>query len=140
MRVIQGIINHDVISRPKIVLDQLREGLAALGFRAKMTEYPDFFEKLFVPSSDTMLSATQLADALQFPAEMSEDDKTVANYLLKQYLHKDDIHILENFVLFVNGSTCLPNFGLSKIKVKFDNVSSIFASTCLLSLTLPNDF
>ena len=136
MRVIQGIIIHDVISRPKIVLNQLREGLAVLGFRAKMTENPDMFEKLFVPSSDTMLSATQLVDALQFPTEMSEDDKTVANYL-KQYVHMADIHMLENFVLFVTG---LPNFGLSKIKVKFDNVSSIFASTCLLSLTLPNDF
>lgn len=139
MRVIQGIIIHDVISRPKIVLDQLREGLAVLGFRAKMTEYPDMFEKLFVPSSDTMLSATQLVDALQFPTEMSEEDKTIANYL-KQYLHKADIHMLKSFVLFVTGSTCLPNFGLSKIKVKFDNVSSIFASTCLLSLTLPNHF
>ena len=48
--------------------------------------------------------------------------------------------MLENFVLFVTGSTCLPNFGLSKIKVKCDNVTSFFASTCLLSLTLPNDF
>lgn len=87
------------------------------------------FEKLFVPSSDTMLSATQLVDVLQFPTEMNEDDKTVANYL-KQYLHKSDIHnMLENFVIFATGSTCLPNFGLSKIKVKFDNVSSIFALT-----------
>ena len=62
MRVIQGIIIHDVISQPKIVLGQLREGLAVLGFRAKMTEYPATFEKLFVPRSDTMLSATQLVD------------------------------------------------------------------------------
>ena len=83
-----------------------------------------------------MLSATQLVDALQFPTEMSEDDKTVANYL-KQYKHKADMHMLENFVLFVTGCTCLPNFGLSKIKVKFDNVSSVFASALL---TLPNDF
>lgn len=84
MRVIQGIIIHDVISRPKIVLDQLGEGLAVLGFRAKMAEYPDMFEKLFVPSSDSRLSAAQLVDVLQFPSEMSEDDRTVANYL-KQY-------------------------------------------------------
>ena len=47
MRVIQGIIIHDVISQPKIFLDQLQDGLAVLGFRAKMTEYPDMFEKLF---------------------------------------------------------------------------------------------
>ena len=43
MRVIQGIIIHDVISWPKIVLDQLGEGLAVLGFHAKMAEYPEMF-------------------------------------------------------------------------------------------------
>lgn len=69
----------------------------------------------------------------------SKLSETVANYL-KQYLHKADIHMLENFVLFVTGSTGFPTVGLSKIKVKFDNVSSIFASTCPLSLTVPNDF
>ena len=139
MRVIQGIIIHDVISRPKIVLNQLGEGLAVLGFRAKMAEYPEMFEKLFVPSSDSRLSAAQLIDALQFPSEMSDDDRNVANYL-KQYLHKADIQMLENFVFFVTGSSGLPNFGLSRISVKFDNVPSIFASTCLLSVTLPNHF
>lgn len=97
------------------------------------------FEKLFVPSSDSRLSAAQLVDVLQFPSEMSEDDRTVANYL-KQYLRKADIQMLENFVFFVTGSSGLPNFGLSRINVKFDNVPSIFASTCLLSLTLPNHF
>ena len=95
MRVIQGIIIHDVISRPKIVLDRLGEGLSVLGFRAKMAEYPGMFEKLFVPSIDSRLSAAQLVDVLQFPSEMSEDDRTVANYL-KQYLHKADIEMLEN--------------------------------------------
>ena len=138
MRVIQGIIIHDVISRPKIVLNQLGEGLAVLGFRAKMTEYPEMFEKLFVPSSDSRLSASQLIDALQFPSEM-DDDRNVANYL-KQYLHKADIQMLENSVFFVTDSSGLPNFGLSRISVEFDNVPSIFASTCLLSVTLPNHF
>ena len=99
MRVIQGIIIQDVISRPKIVLDQLGEGLTVLGFRAQMAEYPEIFEKLFVPSSDTCsrLSAAQLINALQFPSEMSDDDRTVANYL-KQYLNKADIQMVENFV------------------------------------------
>ena len=139
MRVIQGMIIHDVISRPKIVLDQLGEGLAVLGFRAKMRDYPEMFEELFVPSNESRLSATQLVDVLQFPTEMSEDDRTVENYL-KQFLHKAEIEMLENFVFFVTGSTSLPTFGLGKIKVKFDNTPSIFASTCLLSLTLPNHF
>ena len=56
MVVIQGIIIHDVISRPKIVLDQVREGLSVLGFCDKMKEYPEFFE-LFVSCSESKLSA-----------------------------------------------------------------------------------
>ena len=48
--------------------------------------------------------------------------------------------MMENFVFFATGSTSLPTFGLAKIKIKFDNTPSIFASTCLLSLTLPNHF
>ena len=99
MRVIQGMIIHDVISRPKIVLDQLGEGLAVLGFRAKMRDYPEMFEELFVPSNESRLSATQLVDVLQFPTEMSEDDRTVENYL-KQFLHKAEVEMLENFVFF----------------------------------------
>ena len=50
-----------------------------------MAEYPEIFEKLFVPSSDSRLSAAQLIDVLQFPSEMGDDDRTVENYL-KQYL------------------------------------------------------
>ena len=139
MMVIQGIIIHDVISRPKIVLDQLREGLSVLGFCDKMKEYPEMFEELFVPCSESHLSATQLIDMLQFPSDMSEDDKTVEMYL-KQFLLNADIKTIENFIFFVTGSTSLRSFGISKIKVKFDDTSSIFASTCLLSLTLPNHF
>ena len=51
MRVIQGLIVHDVIGRPKIILDQLAEGLNTLGFRTAMKEYPELLEALFVPSS-----------------------------------------------------------------------------------------
>ena len=65
-----------MISRPKIVLDQLCDGLNVLGFGSKMAEYPDLFEKLFVPNSENRLSATQVADLLQFPAEMSEGDSS----------------------------------------------------------------
>ena len=76
---------------------------------------------------------------LEFPAEICENDKIVANYLT-QFLHNAEVEMLENFVFFGTGSTSVPTFGLAKIKIKFDNTPSIFASTCLLSLTLPNHF
>jgi len=47
--VLQGIIVHDVLGQPKIVLDQVREGLAVLTFGRKMNKYPELFPKLFVP-------------------------------------------------------------------------------------------
>ena len=139
MRVIQGIIIHDVIGRPKIVLDQLREGLASLGFSAKMKDHPDIFMELFVSSSENKLSATKLISVLQFPTDMSDDEKNVQRYL-NHFLQNAEIEMLENFVHFVTGSNRLPKFGLGRIKVKFENVPSVFASTCLLTLTLPSCF
>ena len=139
MRVIQGLIIHDVIGQPKIVLDQLREGLAVLGFHAKMKDHPGMFEKLFVPSNESKLSATQLNSVLQFPTIMSDGDTVVKNYL-NHFVQNAQIETLENFVQFITGSTSLPNLGMCTVKVKFENVSSISASTCLLTLTLPNHF
>lgn len=75
---------------------------------------------------------------MQFPAEMSEGDTTVANYLT-QFVQRADIQVLEKILFFVTGSTSMP-YGLSKINVKFDHVPSIFASACLFSLTLPRHF
>lgn len=36
------------------------------------------------------------------------------------------------------GCPFLPNFGFGKIHIKFEDVTSIFASTCLQSITFPN--
>ncbi|PFX25073.1 ATP-dependent DNA helicase PIF1 [Stylophora pistillata] len=54
MRVIQGFIIHDVIGHPKIILDQLAEGLNSLGFRTAMKEYPALLEALFVQSIEKL--------------------------------------------------------------------------------------
>lgn len=62
MSVIQSIIIHDVIGRPKMVLDQLRDGLGTLGFGEQMKKFPELFQKLFVPT-DTELTG---ADVLNF--------------------------------------------------------------------------
>ena len=48
MRVIRNLIVHDAIARPKMVLDQLREGLKTLGFGRRMELYPDLIKDLFV--------------------------------------------------------------------------------------------
>lgn len=138
MRIIQVILIHDVISRPKIVLDQITEGLSVLGFHDKMKEFPEMFEQLFIPI-EHKLSPCSVLDVLEFPGDMSEGEATIESYL-KQFLSTAKPQMLEKFLLFATGSTCLPNFGFGKIQVKFDITPSIFASTCLLSVTFPNYF
>ena len=52
MKLVQGLIVHDAISKCKIVLDQLREGLQTLGFGARLSVLPDLFKELFLAGDD----------------------------------------------------------------------------------------
>ena len=137
MRVIQSIIIHDVIGRPKIVLDQLRDGLATFGFGTKM-KFPDLFQQLFVPG-EAELKGAHVITLLNFPPSLSEDETTTKGYLL-EFLKKAEAKMLQEFLVFTTGAPCLPNFGYGKIDVKFGSDPLIFASTCLQSLTLPKNF
>lgn len=138
MMVIQSIIIHDVIGRPKIVLDQLRDGLAILGFGEKMKNNPDLFQKLFV-LAETELSPADVIDVLEFPASVHDDyeEATTKGYLIA-FLQAADTKVLQKFLIHTTGAPCLPNFGLGKITVKFESDDpSVFASACLNSLSLP---
>lgn len=73
MRVTQAVMIHDIIGKPKIVLDQLREGLAALGFGAAMLKHPDIFEDLFV-CDHNILDGGLIINSLQFPTIMTSDE------------------------------------------------------------------
>lgn len=138
MRVIQGIIIHDVIGRPKIILDQLAEGLSTLGFRSAMKDYPELLEPLFVPSCEK-LNADSVIDVLQFPTKMNDNECTIASYI-RTFIENADIDTLEKFLFFATGAKVLPNLGLGRIQVKFSSEPSIFPSTCLFHITFPNQF
>ena len=138
MRVIQNVIFHDVIGRPKIILDQLREGLGTLGFGAKMKQCPDLFQELFV-YKDNKLTDGDVIGTLKFPTAMSMDESTTKGYLIESVKNAPQETLIK-FLLFTTGSPRLPNFGLGRIKNKFESESSIFALTCLQSLTLPPTF
>ena len=124
MRVIQNVIIHDVIGRPKIVLDQLREGLGTLGFGAKMKQCPDLFQELFV-YKDNKLSDGDVIGILKFPTAMSMDKSTTKGYLI-EFVKNAPQETLIKFLLFTTGSPRLPNFGLGRIEIKFESESSIF--------------
>lgn len=138
MKIIHSIIIHDAIGRPKIVLDQLREGLCTLGFATMMSEFPELFEPLFV-HTDQDLTGGDVINILAFPLSMDETESTSQEYLIR-LLHQADKETIANFLIFKTGAPCLPDFGLGKIEVKFDDVQSMFASTCFQSLTLPRSF
>ena len=138
MRVTQAVMIHDIIGKPKIVLDQLREGLAALGFGAAMLKHPDIFEDLFV-CDHNILDGGLIINSLQFPTIMTSDE-TSTHYYLIEYLLAGSQETLKRFLIFATGLPVLPGFGLGKIEVKFYDDTAIFASTCQQSLTLPKKF
>ena len=71
MRVIRNLIVHDAIAKPKMVLDQLREGLKTLGFGRRMELYPDIFKELFV-AGDKEVTADDIKSQLQFPSDLNQ--------------------------------------------------------------------
>ena len=121
MSVIQAIIIHDVIGRPKIVLDQLRDGLATFGFGEQMKKNPDLFQALFV-HGETEVSPADVIDVLEFPVSLNDsDEETATKGYLIQFLQKAEAEMLHDFLIYTTGAPCLLNFGLGKITFKFEN-------------------
>ena len=118
--------------------ERLSEGLGILGFGEQMKRYPCFFDELFVHGGDS-LSGVDVIKLLEFPASMSADE-TSTQTNLEDFLMIVDKEDVENFLIFVTGAPRLPNFGMGKSKVKFDNTTAIFSSTCLESVTFPRSF
>ena len=137
MAIIQSIIIHDGISKPKILLDQFREGLIVLDFKGQMTRHPDVFKPLFVP--DDSIHGEDVVRCLSFPALMEEGEANTSDYL-KEFLQNASFETLSHFLTFTTGVPFLPNHGLGEIKVKLESVDSIFASACVNTITLPTGF
>ena len=121
---IRNLIVHDAIAKPKMVLDQLREGLKTLGFGKGMELYPDIFRELFA-AGDKEVTADDIKGQLQFPSDLSPKEEIIKEYM-QQFLQDASIDELKAFLAFATGSPCLPQFGLGIIKVEFDNTESIF--------------
>lgn len=138
MRVIQSLIVHDAISKPKILLDQLREGLQTLGFGVRMHLYPDLFKELFVAGEEE-LHGRDVKKLLVFPLELSDAESNIMEYM-GEYLLAATPKELKAFLIFATGAPCHPHFGLGKINIKFDDVESILSSTCTQNVNLPRNF
>ena len=138
MRVIQSLIVHDTIGKPKILLDQLREGLQTLGFGSRLRLYPELFKELFV-AGEKELQGSYVREILVFPPEMSDDERNIMDHM-SEFIVTATPTVLKAFLTFSTGAPCLPEFGLGRIRIVFDDIGSIFSSTCLKKVTLPRNF
>lgn len=96
------------------------------------------FEELFV-CDHYILDSELIINSLQFPTVMTSDETTTHYYFI-EFLLAGSQETLKRFLVFATGLPVLPGFGLGKIKVKFDDGTAIFASTCVQRLTLPRKF
>ena len=133
---------HDILVKRKSVLDQFRKGLSTLGFLADMEHNPSLFEEFFVHQG--VLSNDFVISCLHF--QESRDLETSGDrvyQMLQTFLRNLCLDALKNFLKFVTGTymkfpclTCHIVFQYLAIY----SVDSIFASTSLLELKLPNHF
>lgn len=123
MRVIRSLIVHDTVDKPKILLDQLREGLQTLGFGSRMQLYPEIFKELFV-EGEKQLQGSDVKDILMFPSEASDEQKTILEYM-SEFIVAATPMVLKTFLIFSTGAPCLPDYGLRRIRIEFDDCAVI---------------
>lgn len=79
--IIENIMLHTVLSKRKVVLDQLRKGLETLDLLKEATKRPLLFESLFIATPDSITSERVKA-CLSFPNNLSEGQLHTKNHLL----------------------------------------------------------
>jgi len=134
----QSLMLHNILVRKKSILDQFRGGLSILGLLDEIESCPQLFEDCFVHKDE--VSNESVAGCLHFTANEDEGAGRVFQ-MLQTFIRNSSPDDLDNFLRFVTGSrssgTCiLPR----RITVSCAASNSIFASTCLLDLKLPNHF
>ena len=134
----QSLMLHNILVRKKSILDQFRGGLSILGILEEIERCPHVFEGCFVHKGE--VSNESVANCLHFTATEDEGAERVVQ-MLQTFIRNSSPDDLNDFLRFVTGSrssgTCiLPR----RITVSCAAANSIFASTCLLDLKLPNHF
>ena len=76
----ETIIRHDVLQKRKVYLDAIASGLEEFKVLSAMKCFPDLFMEMFV-ASDKVVTASDVLGVLKFPAEMSPQEKNVADHI-----------------------------------------------------------
>ena len=136
--VLQSLMFDNILVKKKAILDQFRKGLSILGLLDEIQRKPEMFEENFVYQG--IVSNDSVASSLDFPS--SEDKNAQRVYrLLQTFIKNCNADGLDDFLRFVTGTRCSAKSILPRrITVSCESANSIFASTCLLELKLPNHF
>ena len=138
--VLQSLMLHDILVKRKSILDQLRKGLSTLGVLAEIEYNPSLFEQFFVNqgglSTDFVLNCLHFQDSCQ--RNVIDDG---VYQMLQTFVKSLSVVEVKNFLKFVTGTSEVSMSTLPHhISVSCYSGDSIFASTCLLELKLPNHF
>ena len=127
---------HIILVKKKAILDQFRKELSIPDLLDEIQRKPEMFEECFVYQG--ILSNNSVAGSLHFPA--SEDKNTQRVFqLLQTFIKNCNADALDDFVRFMTGTRCSPKSIIPwHITVSCESINSIFASTCLMGLKLPN--
>ena len=127
---------HNILVKKKAILDQFRKGLSILGLLDEIQRKPEMFEECFLYQG--IVSNDSVASSLHFPASEDKNAQRVFQ-LLQTFIKNCNADGLDDFKRFVTGTRCSAKSILPRrITVSCENTNSIFASTCLLELKLPN--
>jgi len=131
---------HDILVKRKSILDQFRKGLSTLDVLAEIEHNPSLFEEFFVHqggfSNDFVLNCLHFQDSCK---QNVIDDRVYQ--MLQTFVKNLSVDELRNFLKFVTGTSEISMSTLPhRISVSCYSGDSIFASTCLLELQLPNHF
>ena len=110
----------------------MRNGLSVLGVLDAIKENPESMKKYFV-GDPSCLSAEIILAKVEY-ANGDETEKETFQNVINSF----NDTLLKKLLVFVTGADNMTSItGYQKLRVRFMNVQSIFASTCTFELVIP---
>lgn len=74
---------------------------------------------------EKQVQGSDVKGILMFPSEASNEERTILEYM-SEFIVAATPMVLEAFLTFSAGAPSLPDYGLGRIRIEFDDVESIF--------------
>ena len=129
---------HEIVSKRKAALDQLRKGLTTLGVLEEIQKYPSTFESLFTYKSEE-LTSTKFKEYIRCPDQLSVQEENIKSMVIR-FIDQSPTERLMLLMLFCTGCKVAPSVQGFKIDVGFHDENCIFSSTCTFTLQIPRCF